>query len=194
MRKVALLFVLMLFIAIPTFAESPPNYAVLKLGAYLPQASDVEEFDNSFYGELGFGHYFNPNIALEFGVGYTESSASASVSGVGSADVDLTIIPITVGIKVLMTSENFEPFAMAGIGAYYTDLDASVSLSGIGSGSASESDTTFGGFLGLGANFNVTPNTFLGLEGKYFIASPSFEGIDVDIDGINITANIGYRF
>jgi len=195
MRKVVLLSCLMMLIAIPTFAEPLPDYAVLKLGAYLPQADDVDEFDNSFYGELGFGHYFNPNSALEFGVGYTKSSASAFVAGVGSANGDLTIIPITLGIKVLSSSMgNFEPFAMAGVGLYYTKAEADVSLTGVGSGSASENDSAFGGFLGLGANFNISPNTFLGLEGKYFLATPSFEGIDVDINGINITANIGSRF
>lgn len=194
MRKIALFSILIILVSFPTFAASLPNYAVLKLGGYFPQDNDLDEFDNSFYGEIGFGHYFNPNIAVEFGVGYTESSASESVSGVGSVDVDLTIIPIMLGVKVLMPSGNFEPYAMAGMGLYYTDIDASVSLTGIGSGSASEDDTAFGGFLGLGVNFNVTPNAFIGLEGKYLMASPSFEGIDVDIDGIHLTANIGYRF
>jgi outer membrane protein W len=195
MRKIALFSVLFMLVAIPTFAEQFPSYSVLKLGAYLPQANDVEDFDNSFYGELGIGHYLNPNIAVEFGVGYTKSSASASVTGVGSADVDLTIIPMTIGIKVLSSSmRKFEPFAMAGVGLYYAKAEASASISGFGNFSGSETDTTFGGFLGLGANFNITPNTFLGLEGKYFIASPNFESLDVDIDGIYLTANIGYRF
>lgn len=189
MKRAVLASVLVLFVAFPAFAESPPNYATLKLGAYLPQASDLENFDDSFFGEIGFGHYLNPNIALEFGAGYTKSSFSASGFGV-SADADLTIIPITLGLKLLTTTGNFEPYAMAGIGLYYSKLEGSIS----GLGSASENDTVFGGFLGLGANFNFTPNTFIGLEGKYFFATPSFAGIDVDIDGINVTADIGYRF
>ena len=194
MKKYILLPALVTLFAIPTFAASLPNYVVFKPGAYLPQASDVEEFDNSFYGEIGFGHYFLPNIALEFGVGYTKSSASESVPGMGSADVDLTIVPITLGLKLLMTAGNFEPFVMAGVGAYYVKGDASASLTGLGSFSGSENDTTYGGFLGLGSNFDITLNTFVGFEGKYFISTPSFNDVDVDIDGINVTANIGYRF
>jgi opacity protein-like surface antigen len=193
MRKIALFSVLVMLVSFSTFAASLPNYAVLKLGGYFPQSDDLDEFDNSFYGEIGFGHYFNPNIALEFGVGYTESSAGIS-DPTGSVDVDITIVPITLGVKVLTTADNFEPYAMAGIGLYYTNVDASVSLAGIGSASDSENDTVFGFYLGVGANYNFTPNTFIGVEGKYFWASPSFEGIDVDIDGINVTANIGYRF
>jgi len=195
MKKVALLSILALLIAFPAFAASPPNYATLKLGAYVPNASDVEDFDNSFFGEIGFGHYLNPNIALELGVGYTKSSASITVFdpilvSFFSVDADLTIIPITLGLKLMMTSGNFEPYAMAGLGLYYSKLEGSIS----GLGSASENDTAFGGFLGLGSNYNFTPEVFLGLEVKYFFATPSFAGVDVDIHGFNITANVGYRF
>lgn len=196
MKRTALLSVLMLLIAVPVFAQAP-NYAVLKLGGYLPQASEVEEFDNSFYGEIGFGHYFNQNLAIEFGVGYTKPGASVSFfDGISttSVDVDLTIVPITLGLRGSIPMGAFEPFAVAGIGAYYTKFEASVSATGFGSASGSENDTAFGYFLGLGANFNVSPNVYLGLEGKYFWAEPSFEGEDLKIDGINLTANIGYRF
>ena len=174
-----------------------PNYFVLKLGSYLPQSSDLDLFDNAFYGELGIGHYFNPNLAIEFGAGYTKSGASASGSipgfGSGSASVDFTIIPVTLGLRGSITTGTFEPFATAGIGLYYTKADVSVNLTGL-SGSAWENDTAFGFYFGLGGNFNITQNTYIGVEGKYFFATPSFEGVDVDIDGINLTANIGFRF
>jgi len=197
MKRIALLSVLLIVIAVPAFA-APPNYVALKLGGYLPQSDDMAEIDNSFYGELDFGHYFNQNIALEMGVGYTKSNASASATSGGttvSADMDITIVPITLGLKVLAPMGTFEPYAMAGVGVYYTKMEASASVSGFGSGSASENDTVFGGYLGLGSNFNVASNTFLGLEGKYFFAKPSFGDFgDGNIDGIIVTANIGYRF
>jgi len=197
MKRIALLSVLLILIAVPVFAASP-NYVALKLGGYLPQSSDMEEFDNSFYGELGFGHYFNQNIALEMGVGYTKSNASASISSGGtsaSADMDITIVPITLGLKVAAPMGTFEPFATAGVGVYFTKAEGSASVSGFGSVSASENDTVFGGYLGLGGNFNVATNTFIGLEGKYFFAKPSFGDLgEGNIDGILLTANIGYRF
>jgi len=197
MKRIALLSVLLMVIAVPAFA-APPNYVALKLGGYLPQSDDMEEFDNSFYGELGFGHYFNQNIALEMGVGYTKSNASASISSGGtsvSADMDITIVPITLGLKVAAPMGTFEPFATAGVGVYFTKAEASASVSGFGSGSASENDTVFGGYLGLGGNFDVATNTFIGLEGKYFFAKPSFGDLgEGNIDGILLTANIGYRF
>ena len=173
------------------------DYVALKLGGYLPQASDVEEFDDAFYGELGFGHYFSKNFAVEFGVGYTKPGVSTSefISGVGSvsASLDVTIIPVTLGLRGSIPVGVFEPFATAGIGIYFTEAEASVNVPGF-SGSSSENDTSFGYYLGLGANFNVSPNVYLGVEGKYFWTNPSFEGVDIKFDGIILTANIGYRF
>lgn len=177
---------------------STPNYIALKLGGYLPQASDVEEFDNAFYGELGIGHYFDKNFAVEFGVGYTKPGASVSefISGVGSASasLDVTIIPVTLGLRGSIPTGVFEPFATAGVGIYFTEAEASVNIPGFISGSASENDTSFGFYLGLGANLNVSQKVYIGVEGKYFWAKPSFEGVDLKIDGINLTANIGFRF
>ena len=81
-----------------------------------------------------------------------------------------------------------EPFAGGGVGLYYCKIKEGTSAS------VSGKDWTTGFFLGLGVNFNVLPNGFLGLEGKYFWAKPSFSGTVVKIDGINLTVNIGHRF
>lgn len=175
------------------YGESKLNYIALKFGAYLPQSDDMELFDNAFYGELGFGHYFDKNFAVEMGVGYTKPGLSVSASG-ASASLDLTVIPITLGLRGSIPTGTFEPFATAGLGAYYVKADASANVPGYFSGSGSANDTVLGYYLGLGANFNLSPSAYLGIEGKYFWAKPSYEGIDLNIDGINMTANIGYRF
>jgi len=197
MRKIVLLSALVLLVGASAFAEGLPNYAALKLGMYIPQATDVEDFDNAFYGELAFGHYFNKNFAIELGAGYTKSSASLTISDTVTTltvDADLTIIPVTLGVKGLLPMGNFEPYAMAGIGAYFAEVEGSASLTGVGSGSTSESDTAFGYYLGLGANFNITKEILLGIEWKYTWAKPNFFDEDVKIDGSLVTANIGYRF
>ena len=46
----------------------------------------------------------------------------------------------------------------------------------------------------MGGNFDLSGKVFLGLEGKYFWANPEFDSVNVHIDGIQATANIGYRF
>ncbi|MFA6147736.1 MAG: outer membrane beta-barrel protein [bacterium] len=184
MRKIALLSILLVLVGVSAFAETPANYVVLKLGGYLPQANDVEDFDNSFYGELAYGRYFHPNIAAEFGIGYTKSSGSGPADG-----VDLTIMPFTAAVKGVLPMGNFEPFATLGLGAFWAKAEGTDLV-----GSFDETDTVFGYFAGLGANYNFTGNMFLGVEGRYFFAEPSFGTEDVKIDGINLTANLGFRF
>lgn len=184
MRRIALLSILLVLVGVSAFAETPANYAALKLGGYLPQADDVEDFDNSFYGELAYGRYFHKNLAVEFGVGYTKSSGSGPSDG-----VDLTIIPFTAAVKGVLPMGDFEPFATLGVGAYYAKAEGNNAL-----GSLDETDTAFGYFAGVGANYNFSGNMFLGLEGKYFFAKPSFGSVDAKIDGINLTANLGFRF
>jgi opacity protein-like surface antigen len=174
------------------FEEYPPNYAALKIGGFLPLSNEMEFFDNAFYGELGFGHYFNNHFAVELGVGYTKPEGSLSGPG-SSASFDLTIIPVTLGVRGSIPSKVFEPFATAGLGAYFAEIESSVSGPGF-SRSASEDDINFGFYLGLGANFNVSPNVYLGVEGRYFWTEPSFESFDTTIYGIHLTANVGYRF
>ena len=187
MKRIALLSVLLVVIALPSFA-APPNYVALKLGGYFPQDSDMDNFDTGFNGEIAVGHYFNPNMALEFSVGYLESSASeAGVSG------DIKSYPILLSIKGVAPVAGGELYALAGAGFYISDA----SLSGFGL-NVDSNDTPFGFQLGVGGNYNLSPNVFLGLEAKYFWAKPSFDFLgvtqDVHIDGIQTTANIGYRF
>ena len=174
------------------FRDYPPNYATLKFGGFFPLSHETENFDDAFYGEVGFGHYFNNNFAVELGVGYTKPEASVSVPG-SSASVDLTIIPVTLGVRGSIPSEVFEPFATAGLGAYFAEWETSVSGPGF-SRSASQDDINFGFYLGLGANFNVSPNVYIGAEGRYFWTEPSFERFDTTIYGIHLTANVGFRF
>ena len=184
MRKVALLSVLLVIFAVPAFAASLPNYGTLKLGGYFPQNSDT-----GFNGEIAFGHYFNPNVAMEFSVGYLKTSCC--VAGVNA---DITSYPILLSIKGVAPFSGGELYALAGGGLYITNLDASPS--GV---DVSSDDTPFGFHLGAGGNFSVSPNVFLGLEVKYFWAKPSFSwpgvtSVDVRVDGTQATANIGYRF
>jgi opacity protein-like surface antigen len=189
MKRIALLFLAFLLLAVPALAASPSNYATLKLGAYLPQDDDLDEFDTGFNGEVAFGHYFNPNVALEFGVGYLKTEGE--VPGVSG---EITSHPILLSIKGVTQITGGEFYGMAGVGFYITD--AEVSTLGV---TVNSDDTPFGFHFGVGGNLNLSPNAFLGLEAKYFWAKPSFDvlgitSFDFHLDGIQATANIGYRF
>lgn len=164
------------------------------------------EFDTGFNGEIAFGHYFTPNIAGELGIGYFKSETDTAFGfdpslGLVTADAELTVIPVTLNVKLAYPVGGIELYALAGVGVYISEMKIHGTVPAFGlSISDSDDDTAFGFNLGLGANFNITPNVYLGAEVKYLRAEPSFsfpflllEG-DVKIDGIQATANLGCRF
>jgi outer membrane protein W len=199
MKRAVFVTTLLLTVAVPVFAETP-GYVALKIGSYSPQASDMDRFKDASCAELEGGYYFNENFAIELGIGVTisESKASATTASGASAKGGLWITPITLGVRGSIPLGGFEPFATAGIGAYYAKIKAGASLPGGEAVTGSQTDIVLGYFLGLGANYNFTRTVYLGLEGKYFWAQPTFnvQGVDVkiNIDGIYLTANVGYRF
>lgn len=176
-----------------SLAENPSNYVMLKGGLYAPSkdfSNDNVSFnhDDGFVAEIAFGHYFIPMFAAELGVGYFESKASAAA---GPDDVKLTVVPVILTGKVLFPLGPFEPYGEFGIGAYITDIDVSGS---IGNDLSSSSKTVFGLHAGAGVNFNITPAVFVGAEGRYLWAKPSFGGHDIKLDGFTVTAILGFRF
>jgi len=175
-----------------SLAENPSNYMVLKGGLYSPSDDfdiDTTHFnhDDGFVAEIAFGHYFIPMFAAELGAGYFESKASPAVP---PGDAKFKVVPVTLTGKVLFPFGPIEPYGEFGIGAYITEADVSGNL-GSFSGSTK---TAFGLHAGGGVNFNITETVFLGVEGRYLWAKPSFGGQDIKLDGFTVTGNLGFRF
>ena len=97
-----------------------------------------------------------------------------------------------------------EIYGSGGLGFYLSKAESSVTYTGTPGNfhTGSDTDTSLGVYLGLGANVNLSRNVFLGIEGKYFRSEDAaYEVRDVpttpwylDLDGIMVTGNIGYRF
>jgi opacity protein-like surface antigen len=179
-------------------AEKPANYLALKGGIYSPSGSfDLDNFNGGtrthidsktgFNGELAVGHYFAPMLAVEIGAGYFESRGSAEAQ---PGETKLKVVPVVATGKVLLPLGPFEPYGEFGIGAYFTELD----VSGNTDSFRGSSKVTYGLHAGAGFNVNLTDKVFVGLEGRYLWAKPSFGGQDVKIDGFTTTANLGLRF
>lgn len=157
------------------------SYAEIKGGIYSPSASfnldnvDLEttfagDTKTGFDGELAFGHYFLPTLALEAGVGYFQGKGSF-VGANGSAarrQVDFNVVPVLVSAKALIPVGPVNPYGELGLGAYFTKLDVTDNLNTF------SGTTTFGLHTGGGLNVNITPNAFVGVEGRYVWANPSF--------------------
>lgn len=184
--------------AVSAQEDKPANYMVLKGGIYSPSKShDLSDFNagnttnldskTGFDGEVAIGHYFIPMLAVELGAGYFESKGSPATE---PGEVKLKVIPVLATAKALVTIGPIEPYGEFGLGAYFTTFDVSGN-SGNVSGS---SKVTYGFHAGAGINFNITESTFIGVEGRYLWATPSFGGQDIKLDGFTLTADLGFRF
>ena len=195
-KAVSVVVLSMFFVFMFAFQGSAAdNYFLLKGGMYSPQSNDLEDFDAGFNGEIAVGHYFNPNLALELGLGYAQTDASFIEYDMGyiyQMDVDIHMVPLTLSVKGIYPVNQHELYGLFGLGAYFTE--AEVSTLGF---KFDGDDTTLGVHLGAGFNYNLSNAMFVGLEGKYFWADADF-GVagapDVDLDGFIVTLNLGFRF
>jgi opacity protein-like surface antigen len=182
------------------------NYLVFKGGIYYPQG-DLRDMDTDFNGEIAYGFRFHPNFAFEVGSGYFQTSGTdrATVSRYSlSLEQDVYSIPLTVAVRaILPICKNAEIYAIGGGGAYYVHGSATFTVAGVGRVSDSDDAFVAGGFAGAGALYNLTPQLFVGLEGKYLWTDTaklrgSLRGVehnaDFQIEGVQGTVNIGYRF
>jgi len=209
---VSVILILTVFSAFPVFAQGVGQYIILKPGIYSPQ-DDLEDFDTGFNGELAFGAQFNKYLAVEMGVGYfhtgLDESAAGNISGINYAvegEFDIDVLPVTLSLKGILPVGKWEFYGFGGIGGYFVwgQLDVTAAADGIaGSVSLEDNDVIFGGHLGLGVDYNITPAIFIGAEGKYLWTSEAkledtVSGIPVgakfNLDGIIATAVLGFRF
>jgi|WetSurMetagenome_2_1015567.scaffolds.fasta_scaffold471431_1 opacity protein-like surface antigen len=202
--------------AIPSYViAADNNYITLKPGIYSPQSNSLKQFGTGFNGEIALGHQFNPNFAMEMGVGYfnTENTFRGSDRILGiqypfRENDYFDVVPITLSAKLIRPAGKWEFFAMEGIGAYIVSEETKISGTiNNWSGRASFKDThaVLGFHLGLGFNYNITTKLFIGAEGKYLWARQArfrdnTPGVPVSMDakrkmdGVLATAVMGFRF
>jgi opacity protein-like surface antigen len=202
-RVVKLKFVLSLVLAVVligiapsvSLAEESSDYVALKYGIYSPSVKyDLENINidtkTGFDGEIAFGHYFLPVLAIELGGGYFESKGSPAAQ---PGETKLKVVPILLTAKALLPLGLIEPYGEFGIGYYITKFEVS-GFSGLSSKVRSDRKGVVGLHAGAGVNVNITPIVFLGAEGRYLWAKPSFGGQDIKLDGFTVTADLGLRF
>lgn len=179
-------------------AETPGDYIALKAGIYSPSSTyhldtfnagnrDSLDSKTGFAGEVAVGHYFLPMVAVELGAGYFQSKGSPATQ---PGESRLKVVPLVATGKVLLPLGIFEPYGLFGIGAYITDLD----VDGNAGNFRGSTEITYGLHAGAGFNIDIQKNMFLGVEGKYLWAEPSFGGQHLNLDGFITTADIGFRF
>ncbi len=194
------------FVPALALGQEYQDYASLKLGIYSPQSEDLEDFDQGFNGEIGFGHYLTKNFAAEFGLGFfqTDATFTKTDATLGSfvAKNEITVIPITLTGKGIYPVGKLELFLAAGVGFYYAESEFDLSSTVLGNTSLTQYDTVFGYHIGFGANFKMTSKTDIGFELKYLNAKADFtaaiQGVPLslgdDLEGFTITITLTNRF
>ena len=168
-----------------------PYYAMLKLGEYLPETSDLsnQNMGNGFAGQVAFGYYPIPYVAVEGGVGYFESKGN--VSGV---DRKFNAWPFEISGRLVLPISFLEPYLLAGGGAYFTRAEI---------GNVGRDSVQFGYFGGGGLNFNLGKTYFVGIEAKYLVlkipiavATPFGTNSEstINFDGAMVTGDFGIRW
>jgi outer membrane protein W len=167
-------------------------YVVLKGGGYFPTSSDLRDQDakSGYIGQLGFGYYLLDILSVEVAGGYSEVKGTLPNT---STDTKFSLYPLELAGRLGFHILFFEPYIKAGVGGYYVKATA-----------ANQSETNWRGgyFGGAGINFNFG-RIFLGVEGRYQVlkapapaptSSNSSATTDVNLDGVVVTGNIGFRF
>lgn len=178
--------------------DLPSGYLALKAGVYSPSTThELDTFNagnrssldskTGFAGEVAVGHYILPMLALEFGAGYFESKGSPLAQ---PGDLKLKVVPLVATGKVLLPIGPLEPYGLFGIGAYITELDVHHNDGDM----KNSTEVTYGLHAGAGLNINFQENMFVGVEGKYLWAEPSFGGQHIKLDGFVTTAVLGFRY
>ncbi len=192
-------------------AHEKSSYVALKGGIYSPSASfniqnlNVETtFDgNTETGvdaELAFGHYFLPTVVLELGAGYFKAKGTFDTGSNVRNDLEFNVIPVILSGKFMIPVGSVSPYGEVGIGAYFSSLDVS------NNGNTFSGTSTFGIHAGAGVNVPVGDTVFLGAEGRYVWANPSFGDQNIKLNdteyalngfklnGFTLTAVVGFCF
>ena len=187
------------------------SYVAFKGGIYSPSADfnvDNLNVETTFDGntetgvdaELAFGHYFLPTVVLELGAGYFKAKGTFDTGSNVRSDLEFNVIPVILSGKFMIPIGSVSPYGEAGIGAYFSSLDVS------NNGNSFSGTSTFGIHAGAGIDVPVGETVFLGAEGRYVWADPSFGDQTIKINdteysldgfklnGFTLTAVVGFRF
>ena len=182
-------------LATQAFAEERGGgYVAFKGGIYSPSATfnidNVVIPDNfkgdtksGFDGEIAFGHFFLPSFALELGAGYFKSKGTFTSPTAASHQMDFNVIPVLVSAKVFIPMGPIDPYGELGVGAYFTKINVSDNLNTF------SGNTTFGLHTGAGLNVNIGDAAFIGVEGRYVWANPSFGGQRIRLNADEYSLN-----
>ncbi len=166
----------------PQHAVYGQTYFFAHLGVFEPNSDrdGLEGYDTGGAFDVGIGSRVSPVLAVEGTFG-----AYAADRGPD----DLSVVPLTIGARLIVPSPVIEPYLGGGLGVYFVSLDEPSTTTQI-----NDTDSTIGGYAALGLDAWLNPRMALNFEGKYHFAEPTLDGIDVDVSGWTLGLGIRISF
>ena len=159
------------------------NMVGFKLGGYSPQSDELTNFDIGFVGEVSFQHNFTQFFGIGAGFGFFQTENETN-----SLDQTLKTTYLMLNATLMIPVGEFVPYVEGGGDLFFISTDESSSISG----SSTNHDQAFGYHVGAGVNWFFTKDYYIGLGGRYIWAKPN--DLDVKLDGVMATVNLGVRF
>jgi len=171
----------------PRHAQYGQPYFFAHLGIFDPNDDDFDglrSYDSGGNFDIGVGSRVSPLFAVDgtFG-GY----------GADRGSDEATVVPLTIGGRLIIPHPFFEPYVGAGLGLYFSGLDERPGAISTG---IDDTSADFGGYLSIGLDMWLNPRVALNFEGKYHWVNPTFQdssGADFDVNMGGWTANLGVR-
>jgi opacity protein-like surface antigen len=163
--------------------SGPDTYLELELGAFLPQASDLDGLDPGVAVAGTFGAMFTRHVGAEATIGYYRAATSTA-----GTERSLNVMPVLASLRLVAPLQALELSARAGVGLHL----ASTHVTG-GGASAYDSATAFGYHVGGGAAFKLSPTMLVGVDLLATFASARFGGVETALDGLQVSVKLGYK-
>lgn len=153
-------------------------YLAARLGLFEgnTQFNGLKDYNTGTSFEIDFGSRVSPVLAVEGALGMY----GAQVTG-----DEVSVKPLTAGIRLIAPNPYVEPYLGAGLGLYLCSVNDSI----VG---VNENASVLGGYLSLGMDAWINPKVAFNIEGKYHLVKPSFRGADgtsvpLDLSGVAMT-------
>jgi opacity protein-like surface antigen len=180
------------------FTQPGETYVTARLGAVVPQSSDLKGYDTGLAFEAAFGYRATPNFAFEGGIGRFAMSRSSTFYdpsiGTYTENDESSAIPFTFTVKAIAPTPRVDLYALAGAGVYLVHAKAEAVQSGFSLGSMSDDASSLAIHLGGGIAGRVSPNVSLGAELKYIIGSVKLFDVNGSFDSLIIAGSVNYHF
>jgi len=169
----------------PQHAVHGQTYFFAHLGGFDPNdesptatGGGLEGYDSGGAFDIGIGSRVSPILAIDGTFGAYRADAGPN---------EVTVVPLTFGVRLIVPHPFLEPYVSAGMGIYSANLDEP--SSGI-----NDSDTTFGGYAGVGIDAWLNPRIALNFEAKHHWVEPEFNGFDVNVGGWTVGMGVRVSF